>query len=89
MMCMAGDCADRMLAGLVVLSVEPAPSANHLMVTVGFDPTGATGTEEAAARAALQRASGRLRTSVAAALNRKRAPELRFHLLPMEGWTHE
>ncbi len=86
---MAGDCADQAPAGLVVLSVEPAPGANHLMVTVGFNLADPAGTEEAAARAALQRASGRLRTSVAAALNRKRAPELRFHLLPMEGGTHE
>lgn len=64
------------LRGLHVVAVEPAPDTSRLLVTVGallhdrIDP--------AAALEQLERASGRLRSEVAAAITRRRAPALAF-----------
>jgi ribosome-binding factor A len=70
------ECGDGALSEAVVVSVEPAPDASRLSVMVevpaGHDPKRFW--------EALGRAHGRLRTEVAAALQRKRAPELVFRL---------
>lgn len=56
-------------------SVEPAPNAGHLLVTV------ATRHEDTlAVLLALQGDAGRLRTAVAHAITRRRAPELSFRV---------
>jgi ribosome-binding factor A len=65
---------DDVLQSLHVVTVEPAPDASRLLVTV----TAPRGDRVDPARVLdhLQRASGRLRCEVAAAITRKRAPTL-------------
>ena len=77
-----GECGDEVLQALQVLDVASAPDASQLVVLVGpvtndlqLDPT------EVAA--ALDRAAGWLRTEVAAAITRKRAPRLVFRYVPV------
>jgi ribosome-binding factor A len=70
--------ADDLLRDLHVLDVEPAPDTARLLVTVTslapepLDP--------AQVLAHLDRASSRLRCDVAAAITRRRAPQLSFRL---------
>ena len=59
---------------LFVEDVSPAPHCGHLLVHVAIPADRAI----AEALGALQRDAGRLRTEVAAAIARKRAPELSF-----------
>lgn len=72
-----GECGDDVLRELTVVDVEPAPDAARLLVRVGL-PAGdhATAAHEVLAR--LAAATGFLRRKVAAAITRKRAPELTF-----------
>lgn len=75
-----GECGDDLLAGVYVMSVEPAPNASRMLVTVqpmdeGTDPIDI-----------LQRLSfvtGQLRSDVAASIHRKKVPELLFHCEPL------
>lgn len=57
-------------------SVEPAPNAGHLLVTVASRHE-----DTLAVLQALQSDVGRLRTAVAHAITRRRAPELSFRVL--------
>ena len=66
---------DEVLADLAVQSVVPAPNASRLLVTVAsINPT-ATPMK---ILEHLQRDYGRIRTEVAASINRRKAPELGF-----------
>lgn len=70
------DCDDA-LAGLVVETVEPAPNASRLLVTLATaDPA----TSLPAVLAGLERARGRLRGEVAASISRKKLPDLVFRV---------
>src|SRR5262245_34341761 len=71
------DCRDATLQSLRVDAVEPAPDATRLAVTVHV----ADEAEAVAARERLALAAGMLRTEVAAATRRRRAPELVFRVL--------
>ncbi|HXE52088.1 MAG TPA: hypothetical protein VN541_03695 [Tepidisphaeraceae bacterium] len=72
-----GDMADPMLQDLFVEAVEPAPDASRLMVRLASSrPPGQA--PEILER--LSRVAGHLRGEVAAAITRKRAPELVFAL---------
>jgi ribosome-binding factor A len=87
---------DEALRDLTVASVEPAPDDSRLLVTLvpsgpppgpaaaaapgGPPPPGAART-----LAALEKARGRLRAELAAAICRKRAPHLAFRLGIAEG----
>ena len=62
-----------------VVSVDPAPNAGRLLVTVETDD------DPAAVRTSLDAARGRLRSEVAAAIHRKKAPELTFAVRPVPG----
>lgn len=81
-------CGDEVLQNLTVVSVDPAPDAGHLLVTVsagaaadGADPADAVGAlPDVLDR--LGRAAGRLRSAVARDVVRKRAPELSFRVMP-------
>ncbi|MEZ6072047.1 MAG: hypothetical protein R3C10_17765 [Pirellulales bacterium] len=77
---LAGETGDHRLACLRVVSVRPAPDASRLLVTVAADCT-----KQDFCRAAtelhLQASAGRLRTAVAAAITRRKAPTLAFVLL--------
>ena len=73
---LAGDSRDEALRGLRVVSVAPAAGASCFLVTVAPDPP--FDPREVLAR--LEHASGWLRTEVAAAVTRKRAPVLSFQI---------
>src|SRR5258706_14490312 len=75
-----GDCADDVLRELLIHDVAPAPDAGRLLVRVGLSAaTNPTGVADVMAR--LGHAAGFLRREVAAAIARKRAPELMFVLV--------
>jgi ribosome-binding factor A len=77
---LAGDCADPVLGDLNVISVAPAPNAARLLVTVSPSPSGAP-IDPTQVTAHLARASGKLRCEIAAAIHRKKTPELAFCVL--------
>jgi len=75
-----GDFDDELLHNLQVVSVNPAPDASQLAVALRADvPDAQVGAQEILNR--LAAVSGRLRCEVAAAISRKRAPKLVFHLV--------
>lgn len=78
---LAGDTGDDLLGALRVVSVEPAPDASRLLVSLALLPP-ADAVDPDELRARLARAAGWLRTEVAAAVTRKRAPRLSFRLVP-------
>lgn len=80
-----GELGDPMLAGLSVASVRPGPDASRLMV---WFRTNRPIADAPQILERLERARGKLRSEVAAAVTRKRAPELAFHLLFAEEVNH-
>jgi len=77
---LSGDCRDELLQSLHVVSVVPAPNSSRLLVTVSADLP----IEEFDRRQVLERLAdqtGRLRSEVAASINRKRVPSLVFHVV--------
>lgn len=76
---LAGDSRDEVLSGLRVVSAAPAPDASHLLVTVA--PRGPLDGDPAEILARLANASGWLRTEVAAAVTRRKAPVLTFRVV--------
>ncbi len=77
-------CADAVLNGLQVMSVEPAPHSGRLLVTVAAAPSAAE-RDAAVVGEHLQRAAGLLRSEVAAAIHRRKTPELAFRVLSAAG----
>jgi ribosome-binding factor A len=77
----SGETSDEILQSLEVLDVSPAPSAAQLLVTV-VPAAGAPALDEMQVRATLARARGWLRSEVATAITRKRAPRLAFRFIP-------
>jgi ribosome-binding factor A len=73
-------CGDAVLHDLLVTAVEPAPHAGRLSVTVAAAPSAAPRTTDEVT-AHLRRAAGLLRAEVAAAINRRKTPELAFRVL--------
>ena len=71
---------DDLLRNLDVAAVEPAPDTRQLLVTVRPIP-GTTPADPAAILGALARASGRLRSEVASAITRRRAPLLIYRVM--------
>lgn len=81
---LAGECGDDALRDLIVLEVAPAPNASRLIVTVG--PSGAGEPPKTAAILdGLANHAGKIRCEVAAAITRKRAPELIYRVQPRMG----
>jgi ribosome-binding factor A len=76
---LAGDCGDEVLRDLQVVAVAPAPDVSRLLVTVRPHPP-ADAVSPARVLDHLERASGRLRCEVAAAVTRKRAPRLAYRV---------
>jgi ribosome-binding factor A len=70
------ECADDVLRDLVVESVVPAPNASRLLVSVAP----AIAVEAGGVAERLQQARGKLRGEVTAAINRRRMPDLVFHV---------
>jgi len=80
---LAGEFADPVLQSLVVDRVVPAPDASRLMVLVYFGSDAAAVPLVELLRR-LEAVSGHLRREVAAAITRRRAPELSFGLIRPE-----
>jgi ribosome-binding factor A len=76
---LAWDSGDDLLRELSVVAVDPAPHPGRLLVTLAFNVPGAGDPQAALVR--LQRAQGRLRREVAAAIHRRRVPELVFRIV--------
>ncbi len=78
-----GSFNDPVLQSLTVISVTPAPDPGRLLVVVAPAlPGEMLNPPEVLER--LQHASGMLRSEVAAAISRKRAPQLAFQFIPGE-----
>lgn len=76
---LASEFDDPLLHSLLVVSVTPAPNASQLLVTVRCDTDVAHTPEQILAR--LQQVAGHLRSTVAEAITRKRAPRLLFQVI--------
>ena len=76
---LSGECDDDLLRELIVLSVVPAPNAGRLLVTIGLPKSSSVSVEEVLER--LLSKSGRLRSEVAAAVSRRKTPELAFRVV--------
>jgi len=77
---LSGDCRDELIQSLRVMSVEPAPDSSRLLVIVTSDlPAEQYDWQRIMDR--LREQAGRLRSEVAASINRKKVPLLAFHLL--------
>lgn len=75
---LASEFDDEVLLGLTVLAVEPAPNGSQLLVKLHHE--GADIADGEVLRRLLQ-ATGFIRAEVAAAITRKRAPQLVFRLI--------
>lgn len=76
---LSGECRDELLQSLYVESVAPAPDATQLLVTVqSLDPQSTVSAGEILERLCV--ATGWLRSEVAAAITRKKAPQLVFQM---------
>jgi ribosome-binding factor A len=73
------ESADEVLRDLVVAAVTPAPNSTRLLVTV--TASGSAGVDPGVALERLRNAAGRLRAEVAAAVHRRRVPDLSFRLM--------
>jgi ribosome-binding factor A len=71
--------ADAVLQDLLVVAVEPAPNAGRLLVTVAAAPSAAD-RDAATVSVLLHSAAGWLRSEVAAAIYRRKTPELIYRV---------
>lgn len=85
---LAGDLCDVRLHQIMVDSVMPAPDASRLLVSVRLTDVHPD-SDLLEIQAALQGASGLIRCEVAGVIQRKKAPELVFQLIPDEAVQHE
>lgn len=69
------ECGDELIADLFVESVQPAPDASRLLVTV-LAPDQSHEPMEVLAH--LHRAAGFVRSEIASSIHRKRVPELAY-----------
>jgi len=76
---LAGGCGDAVLRDLQVLSVVPAPDSTRLLVTLSFSGPDTVDVGEALTR--LHRAQGLLRSEMAAAIHRRKVPDLTFQIM--------
>ncbi len=79
-MVLSGECHDELLQSLHVLTVEPAPNASRLLVTLSADVAEDL-FDHQAILGLLNDQSGRLRYEVGRAIHRKRVPTLVFHVV--------
>jgi len=80
---LSGECDDDVLRNLYVESVDPAPDSSRLLVTVAvLDKDDTTPVDVILGK--LAAVSGKLRTEVAASINRRKTPELVFNVVRPE-----
>ncbi len=77
----SGETSDEILQSLEITEVSPAPNASQLLVTLG-PAAAAPALDESQVHEALARAAGWLRSEIAAAITRRRAPRLAFRFIP-------
>ena len=77
---LSGEFGDSLLQNLQVVAVDPAPDASQLVVTVHADLPDETA-DPAEVLKRLDAVMGKLRSEVAAAITRKKAPNLVFRVL--------
>jgi ribosome-binding factor A len=77
---LAWESGDELLRSLSVEAAEPAPDSTRVLVTVSV-PANVGDVNRGRVLEHLHRATGMLRTEVAAAIHRKRVPELIFHVV--------
>ena len=77
---LASDFDDDLLLGLTVLAVEPVPNESQLLVILQSDQAETPAAREEIFRRLIA-ATGFLRSQIAAAITRKRAPQLEFRLV--------
>jgi ribosome-binding factor A len=77
---LGGECGDEVLQSLQVVAVDPAPDASHLVVTVQGGFLGEV-IDSGTVQTHIAKVMGKLRSEVAAAITRKRAPTLVFRVL--------
>jgi ribosome-binding factor A len=77
---LAWEMRDDRLSLLQVDSVVPAPDSTRLLVTVSLAPSAGGDVQSEEIQDGLRRATGKLRALVAAAIHRRRVPDLAFHL---------
>jgi len=80
---LAGQAGDDRLLDLAVVAVEPAPDSSRLLVTVTPRASDIP-PDPREILASLDRASGWLRSEVASAITRKRAPLLAYRIVQIE-----
>lgn len=68
---------DESLAELQVMSVEPMPDATRLLITLSAPKE----TDASVATSRLQEAAKAIRAEIAAAINRRKTPELTFRVV--------
>lgn len=85
---LAGEFGDAVLQDLTVLAVEPAPDASRLLVSVQLT-TLRERVGPARVLESLGRVRGVLRCEVAAAIRRRKAPELIYRLVGPEEVGHD
>jgi ribosome-binding factor A len=79
-MVLSGECRNELLQSLHVFSVDPAPNASRLLVTLCAD-VAKNRFDRPAILDLLHDQAGRLRCEVARAVHRKRVPTLVFHVV--------
>ena len=77
---LSGEFGDERLQSLQVMSVDPAPNASQLCVTVQTDEQCDRETKQEIL-GCLSAVTGRLRHEVAGTINRKRTPQLFFRVI--------
>jgi ribosome-binding factor A len=77
---LAWGTGDDLLGLLQVESVAPAPDSTRLLVTVSLTESAASDVQSRQVLGRLRQATGRLRALVAAAIHRRRVPDLTFRL---------
>lgn len=78
------ECGDAVLQELRVLDVEPAPDVSRLLVTLAVEAWHDETVNPTRIQDHLTRAAGHLRSEVASAITRKRAPVLVYRLAAPE-----
>lgn len=77
---LSGECDDDVLRNLLVAGVRPLHGTSQLLVLIQpFDPVDAPAVAEILTH--LERQRGRLRTAVAEAITRRKAPDLLFQVV--------
>ncbi|MFO1064699.1 MAG: hypothetical protein U0892_12620 [Pirellulales bacterium] len=76
----SGELDDDLLRNLMVISVDPAPYTTHLLVTLTTDGP-VTEEQLIAMNQRAFQVSGRIRTAVAEAVQRRKAPQLTLRII--------